>query len=301
MRKPDKLRIGMRTVKTTAAVILSMIIVNFFGTTASKMIFAMMGAMAAVQPTFKDSLESCLSQIVGVLLGALAGVALRALNLTPLLSTAIGIVLIITFFNSFHIRFSPTLPCFILVMVCVTPDIAPMGYAIGRIWDTAIGLSVGMVINTLVFPYDNSRQIRSTVGSLNREVISFLEELLDGDPILPDSEKMFRKIDEFARELTIFSNQKLFLRLRRQRQQLQTFRLCEGKARQLLSHMEVLCHLEAPGILSEKNREALIECDASIRDERILREPTDADIVTNYHVAQILQLRTELLRALTEE
>ena len=301
MRKPDKLRIGMRTAKTTAAVILSMIIVNIFGTTASKLTFAMMGAMAAVQPTFKDSLESCLSQIVGVLLGAIAGVALRALNLTPLLGTAIGIVLVITFFNSFHIRFSPTLPCFIVVMVCITPDIDPMTYAVGRIWDTAIGLAVGMAINTLVFPYDNSRQIRSTAESLNREVIDFLEELLDGDSILPDSEKAFRKIDDFARELTIFSNQKLVLRLRRQQQQLQTFRLCEHKARQLLSHIEVLCHLEEPGILSEKNREALTECGAYIRDERILREPTDTDIVTNYHVEQILRLRSELLRVLTEE
>ncbi len=28
----------------------------------------------------------------------------------------------------------------------------PIRYALGRIWDTAIGLSVGMAINMLVFP-----------------------------------------------------------------------------------------------------------------------------------------------------
>ena len=36
----------------------------------------MLGAMAAVQPTFKESVESCLTQIVGVLFGALASIVL---------------------------------------------------------------------------------------------------------------------------------------------------------------------------------------------------------------------------------
>ena len=61
--------IGLRTAKTAVAVILSMFIVDLYGATSSKLIFATLGAMAAVQPTFKASLESCLTQIVGVLFG----------------------------------------------------------------------------------------------------------------------------------------------------------------------------------------------------------------------------------------
>ena len=75
-KRKIKIRIGLRTIKTVAAVIIAMIIVDLYGTTASKLLFAMSGAMAAVQLTFKDSLESCLTQIVGVFLGALAGVLL---------------------------------------------------------------------------------------------------------------------------------------------------------------------------------------------------------------------------------
>ena len=73
-------------------------------------------------------------------------------------------------------------------------DIDPIRYALGRIWDTAIGLSVGMAINMLVFPYDNSRKIRQTVESLDRELVLFLEEMFDGDQVLPDAEAMNEKI-----------------------------------------------------------------------------------------------------------
>ena len=41
-----RIHIGLRTVKTTAAVIISMALVHFYGTTDSKYIFAMLGAMA---------------------------------------------------------------------------------------------------------------------------------------------------------------------------------------------------------------------------------------------------------------
>ena len=59
LKLPAKSPIGLRTVKTAVAVIISMV-VDFYGATASKLIFAMLGAMAAVQPTFTESLSSCL-------------------------------------------------------------------------------------------------------------------------------------------------------------------------------------------------------------------------------------------------
>ena len=53
-----KLPIGPRTVKTAVAVILAMIIVEAYGATSSKLVFAMLGAMAAIEPTFKQSKEA---------------------------------------------------------------------------------------------------------------------------------------------------------------------------------------------------------------------------------------------------
>ena len=294
-KKLPKIHIGLRTIKTAAAIVISMFIVDFLGTSASKLIFAMLGAMAAVQPTFKESWDSCLAQIVGVLFGSFASIVLLMLPVPSLVATGIGMVLVITLYNALHIRYSPSLPCFIVVMMCTTPDIVPLAYASERIWDTTIGLSVGMLINTLVFPYDNSRQIRATVESLDNELILFLEDMFDGDDILPDADAMSRKVDAMYRQMQVFSNQKY---LHRQQEKLESFRRCERKVRELLARLEVLSQMGRPGRLSEENRLALEKCGANIKDERTLDSVMERDVVMNYHIRQVLRLRRELLEAL---
>lgn len=298
LKKRTRIHIGLRTAKTAAAVVISMLIVDSYGATTSKLVFAMLGAMAAVQPTFMESLESSLAQVVGVIFGAITGVILMGLRLPPLLCAGIGIIMVITLYNALGIRYAPALPCLIVVTICTASEMQPILYALGRIWDTAIGMAVGMLINSLIYPYDNSNQIRGTVESLDKVVIRFLEEMFDGDDILPDAKETARYIDTMARQLRTFSNQKLLMQLKRQQQELESFQKCEGKARDLLAQMEVLCHMGRPGRLSEENRRRLESCGADIRDERVLDSVLERDVVTNYHVAQILNLRRELMETL---
>lgn len=298
LRKHANIRIGLRTIKTAAAVMVAMLVVDTYGATTSKLILAMLGAMDAVQPTFKESLRACLTQVVGVFFGALVGVVLLMLPLNHLLCAGIGVVAVITLYNTLHIRFSPGLPCLILVTLCTTADIQPLTYALGRIWDSCIGLSVGMVINTLIFPYDNSHKIRASVHTLDREVIQFLEEVFDGDDVMPDVAAMTQTVGLMAKQMEIFSNQWLLMHLNRQKQELESFAICEQKARELLARMVILSHIPIPGRLNDENRRRLERCGAQIRDQRPLDAVQEKDVVTNYHVAQILKLRRELLEAL---
>ena len=293
-----KVSIGLRTVKTAAAIILAMVIVDQFGATSSRLIFAMLGAMSAVQPTFRDSLETSAAQIIGVIYGALAGVLLLMLPISHLTAVGIGVIALITLYNMLHISASPSLPCFILVMICTDTELAPISYALGRIWDTTIGLGVGMLINMLVFPYDNSRKIRATVESLDRDLLLFLEDMFDGDNHLPDADSMNRKIDGLKKQLDMFANQRLLLHLRRQRRELEQYQICERKARELVSHLEVLAQLERPGRLSPENRKRLQAGGAAVRDARPLDSVMELDVVTNFHVGQLLSLRRDLLEAL---
>ena len=320
-RKWKQLHIGMRTLKTTAAIIVAMMVVDSYGATTSKLIFAMLGAMAAVQPTFKESVESCLSQIVGVLFGAAAGLLLLLLPMSHLVATGIGVILVITLYNVLHIRFSPSLACFVVVMLCTSPGTDPVAYATGRIWDTAIGLLIGLLINILIAPYDKSRKLHSIVESLDKELLHFLEDMFDGDTHLPDHEAMEKEMTVFAEQLTLFSNQKLVLHLRRQKEQLEIFHICEKKGKELLARMELLRQMGEPGELSKENRERFLECsiclpqvyeeqvegqEAKVQEESpavtpACKEPTERDIVMNYHVRQILKIRSEMLAALRKD
>ena len=296
--KKRKIPLGLRTIKTAAAVVISMLIVELYGATTSKLFFAMMGAMAAVQPTFKDSLESCFAQIVGALIGAVAGILLLALPISSITATAIGIVLVITLYNTLGIHYPPGIPCFLVVTLCTATDMDAIPYVLGRIWDTAIGLGVGMVINTLIFPYDNSRQIRTIVESLDRDVIHFLEDLFDGDDIIPEAQDMTEKMNNMGRQILIFSHQKFLIHPKLQKHKLEQFHICEAKARVLLARMEVLSRMGIPGRLNDENRKRLESTGAKILDQRPLDSVTERDVVTNYHVSQILTLRRELLDVL---
>lgn len=297
LKKP-RVSIGPRTVKTAIAVILSMLVAELLGATESEMIFAMLGAMAAVEPTFTDSVESSLTQIVGVIFGAAIGLLMQLISIPSLVACGIGIIIVITVYNALLLRFSPGLPCLIVVMLCIGAEERPVMYALERICNTAVGLFIGMAINMLVIPYDNSRQIRKTARSLDKELRTFLENTFDGDDILPDAEIVTRMIADMDRQLTIFSKQKLLWRLRRQQEELSRFRIFENKAHTLVAQMKVLSQMEKPGRLSNENRELLEALGANIQDARQIDTATDVDIVTNYHVSQILRLRTELMEIL---
>lgn len=297
-----RIHIGRRTFKTAIAVIISLIIVSMFGTTSSssRMVFAMLGAMCAMENTFKQSIEACMTQIVGMILGAVVAAMVSALPIPALLMVGIGVVSIIVVYNVMGIHFSPNLPCLVVVMSCMNADVYPFEYALGRLWDTAIGLAVGMIINILILPYDSSLKIRQTFEYLEKEVIVFLEDMFDGDKEYPDTTKMRKTIDEMASQLGIYSKQWLPFSVKQDQQKLEVFLQCESMARELLAQMEVLHHMKAPGRLDADIRKRLIENGADIRDRRMIVRVEEADIITNYHVGQILDLREKLMETIKQ-
>ena len=299
-----RVHIGRRTLKTAVAVIVSLMLVSFYGVTASKMIFAMLGAMNAMEPTFRKSIEACLTQIVGMILGVIAGVLLLNLPVHPLIGIGIGIVFMITLYNVFQIRFSPVLACMMIVTVFTSPELMPFTYAMGRLWDTAIGLGVGMLINVLVLPYDNSIKIRNSIEYLKEEVIVFLEDMFDGDNQYPDTKKLTKTITEMAGQLGILSEQWFPLQRKQNARRLAILQECEGKSRQLLAQMEVLSRMTKLGRLSEENRKRLEACGAKIGDASkvsgAIEESVEADVIINYHVEQILNLRQVLMEELMQ-
>lgn len=295
-----RLHVGMRTVKSAVAVTVALLIVEQYGATAGKMIFALIGALSAMEPTFKGSVRNCLTQICGVVFGAIFGVLMSRLPIDAVWVIGLGVVLIITAYNFLSLTLSPALPCIILVTVCANPDIAPVAYALGRIWDTAIGLGVGLAINMLIFPYNNSRQIRIALRGLDEDLMLFLEDFFDGDEELPDTARMNRRIADIDRQLSIFADQRLPWR-RRQREELNRLRHCDEMARSLVVELTALSRLPWPGRLSGEIKQRLANSGAAVRDTRIPTDPNPVDIVTNYHVDRVLALRRKLRESLKQQ
>ena len=300
-KRRTRFRIGMRTIKTVVAVIIAMLLVETNISSYSHLSLAMLGAVAAVQPSFKESLDSSRAQIIGTITGGIVGSLLLLTPLPTIVITGIAVVVVITVYNLFHINYAPSLPILVVVILCTTPDENPFIYAAARLWDTFIGIAVGLVINTLVFPYDNSRQIRFAAESLDKMLLRFLEEMFDGDDDLPNAEDMAAQVGSMDRMLRIFSQQRIFSRPNTQRKEVAMLTICEGKAKALVARTQLLARMGTPGHLSQETYDRLIEAGASIRDLPYTGEFDERDIVINYHIKQILTLRRELLEVLKKE
>ena len=295
-----KVPVGLRMIKTALAVILALLVVQPYGATTAKVVFATIGAMSAVGPTFKASLAACLTQFCSVTVGAVLSIVMMWLQVPPIPAVGIGIIILLWMYQYSHLKLLPLLPCLVLVNICLNPEVEAVSYSLGRLWDTAIGLGIGMVINTLVFPYDNSRKIRQTMEGLDSDLIHFLEDLFDGDAHLPEAGQLSRKINALEGQLALFADQRLFRR-KRQKRELQTLRTCEDIAHELLVELETLRNMERQGRLNGENRQALRALGAKISPEPPAEPETVEDVVVNYHVARALGLRQELKRALTEK
>ena len=300
-RRRTRFHIGMRTIKTVAAVIIAMIVVQTRISPSSHLSLAMLGAVTAVQPSFKESVDACWSQILGTLMGGIVGNLLLLTPLDTILITGIAVVVVIMTYNLFHISYAPNLPVLVVVILCTTPDVNHVTYALGRLWDTCIGLGIGLTINTLVFPYDNSRQIRFAAEGIDKLLLKFLEEMFDGDDVLPDAEAMTRQVDAMDRMLNIFSQQRLLTHLKTQRKEVRMLKLCEHKAKALVARTQLLARMGTPGHLSQETYDLLMESGAHILDQPWHGEFDERDCAINYHVKQILTLRRELLEVIREE
>ena len=300
-RKRTRFHIGMRTVKTVVAVIIAMFVVQTRISPSSHLSLAMLGAVTAVQPSFKESIDASWSQILGTVVGGIVGNLLLLTPLPTIVITGIAVVVVITTYNLLHIHYAPNLPVLVVVILCTTPDVNHVTYALGRLWDTCIGLGIGLAINTLVCPYDNSRQIRFAAEGLDKMLIKFLEEMFDDDDILPDAENMVRQVDAMDRMLNIFSQQKLLTHMNLQRKEVRMLKICEGKAKALVARTQLLARMGTPGRLSQETYDRLVESGARIKAIPHQSGFDERDCAINYHVKQILTLRRELLEVLLEE
>jgi hypothetical protein len=79
---------------------------------------------------------------------------------------------------------------------------------------------------------------------------------------------------------------------------LEIFLVCESKSRELLAQMEVLHQMQRPGCLDADVKQRIEKCGAQIRDKREIIRYEEEDIITNYHVGKILDLRQDLIETI---
>lgn len=297
--KVNKPHIGLRTIKTALAAVIAMCIVSFYGSSNAKYMFAAMGAMQVTQKTIKESFDSCRLQFLGVSFGAIIGVILLYTPIPDILAAGIGVVLLITVYNIFNIKFSPIMPCVVIVSICTIQSSQPLTYAMGRLWDTAIGLMTGLMINISIYPYDNIGKLHEISEKLDDEILIFIKNTFDKNGEEATVINAKKLVNDLANQLTIFSNQWILFRLRNHVEDYHLYQELDEKVQTLIAHMKAIHYMKHLGNLNEENKNSLLKYGITIEDKET-DNIEEYNITTNYHVKRLLIIHQRILDILKQ-
>lgn len=156
---PKQLKIGLRTLKTGMAVLLTLLLLR------ENAFFACIAAIVSVQDTVEHSFEVGIARVYGTIIGALVGLGmiipyhiLDQLSISLVvrqnleyLLIAIGVMIVIQIGNMLKKPDIISLSCMVFVGITLTQaDSAPLAYAIERTVYTIIGIIVAVAINRFI-------------------------------------------------------------------------------------------------------------------------------------------------------
>lgn len=146
-RKPSsKPLIGMRTLKTGMGVILTLAVAEL-GWIINP-IYATIGTVLAMQQTVKGSFVLGKNRLLGTLLGGLVAFVFATIVNPNIFVTGVAVIVSICICNS--LKLSEGIPIALTVLLSILiglNDGDPLTYSLVRVWDTSIGVLVGILVN----------------------------------------------------------------------------------------------------------------------------------------------------------
>jgi|GEM_PF-1233560 len=159
--KNKNMKIGMRTIKTGLAVSLSVFLAESFGLNSP--LFVGIGAISTMQSSVSESFSMGKNRILGTIIGAFVAVIMSYVLPSNIFILGIGIVLVIHMLNLLGWKKSINLSVIVFVAVFLNHDEAMIPYAIHRVFDTFVGIMVGVLINYFIAAPNHDKLFRSIV------------------------------------------------------------------------------------------------------------------------------------------
>ncbi len=220
------MKIGLRTIKTGIAVSLAMLAAGIFD--IQYPFFAIIAALIAIQPTVTDSWRVGANRMLGTLIGAIVGVIFISVFPANFIFLGIGIIILIIIMNRLHWNEAINIAAVVLVAIFLNDGGNNVNYALHRLFDTFLGISIAVVINYLILPptYDKKvlssiKDVSSSILSINLDIITLIKgneeishQVLDEKLSLEMVEDILQQSEKFIRlqvkeeRLKVYGNMK---------------------------------------------------------------------------------------------
>lgn len=285
---------GLRMVKTALAVSLAIVLVRLFDTEPLSVFYAALGALVVMDTTFSRSLKQGLTQLSAIFFGMLFGYLLVLLfpEQIPAWGVGIGLLLLIFLCNRLKLSFTITLSCIVFLSTCLTPGDRILYSALLRLWDTTVGIGIGLLVNGILRPYNNKKRILSLLRQLREQIPQKTYQIVVEERF-PDLSECIVLLRRLEQELELYHAQHFFHRKNDDEALLSG---CCQLAQRMVEELEAICGMDSLGDLASENEAHLRELGLKLPPEGLPpRKCTRRDtIVMNYHLDKLLTAYTYL-------
>lgn len=283
-----KYRIGMRTLKTSLAVVIGLYISYLLDLDSA--IFVSIAAVSTMKPSMSESLEDFKKRLFTCVFGVMVGYFFSKISvveyLEPLIA-GLGILLTIYILVVVKMKDMTQLSCIVFVAsFCSNSD--KFYYATNRIIGTVIGIIVGVLVNYFISSPNVWEDFILAARSCYRSSNLVLKQILSGEKV---------DLSEFNRELA--SATKLYKLLEKEADTPFQYRYKKiSREKRIMSliesisvRLEVVENMNADHFSFEVSQEALKRYDL---EEEYSSDLDVEDRVYDYHIEYILKYMDQL-------
>lgn len=278
-------KIGMRTIKTVIAVILTLIISDILKLNSP--LLASIAAIMAMESSISESITTGKNRMYGTILGGVVGLVLSYILPGNFIFITVGFILLITICNILGIDKAVRMAMIVLLAIALNYDGGKerINYAFFRTLDTLIGVAIGTAINYFIRPPNVEEKIKRIIDNAYTDINNILDKLIWNQEI--------NEIDKFKKDIVeIGDGYKVFMK---------DLRFHMGKSNNSLyyeklfnsfektnSHLSVIWSIKEYPLINDKNRTTIERYfNKNILDQNN-KELDNLDLVFNYHLEKIL-------------
>lgn len=288
MKTNSKYKIGMRTIKTGIAVMLSLYISYLLNLKSP--VFVGIGAIVAMQSSVSESFIMGYNRMLATFAGAFIGLIFSYLFPQNPFFIGIGIMVVIYIHNLLGWKKSLTLSAIVFLSISFNNEDARLSYAIHRLIDTFTGIIVAMMVNFFIYAPNTEKPFLNAIKNLYDNSKSMIYNLIRGqnEVSLEDLKIEIINIEDNYQTL----KQDLDMNFYKPRDS-HDFNEILATLDDIYNNISLLVKIEKIPVLNEENKELL----EKLYETSIIHSSEEAlhelDIVYNYHLNNIL---TSLLR-----
>ncbi len=288
------LNIGMRTIKTSIAVTISITLAYIFKLNSP--FFVGVAAVIAMQGNLVDSYRMGRDRVLGTILGAAVGLLGSLISAGNPIVIGIGIIIIIQICNKLEWNKSISIATIVFISIIMNVEQGKeLYYSLNRILDTMVGIIVAVIVNFVISPPLTKNRIHSASLDLIDEFSQALKSIIIKEELIDKKEGLINienKLDEINKEYPIFMKE---MNIKLYRKDMDNVNLEHSRTliMKLYNNLNILAEMGSGYKTNPENSNIINEMYGL--NTVGIPELHNLDIVYNYHLNTSLKLLQELM------